>query len=115
MPAWRIGLLSGAVACGLGLGCAGALAQGFSSVNGGVNSDGGAMTGPLVNRVNGINANGTPRQQGPGASMTNGAGNSYMTPGVTGSPSGNVGLGPPQTVPPTVILHNNTTAGGNSP
>jgi hypothetical protein len=34
--------------------------------------------------VLGTNPNGTPRQLLPGASMTNGAGNGTMTPGITG-------------------------------
>ena len=62
-----------------------ALAQTGSNVNSGLNSDSHAMYGPNINVVNGINANGTPRQQSPGASMTNGAGNSTMTPGVAGT------------------------------
>jgi hypothetical protein len=61
-----------------------AAAQTGSSVNSGLNSDSGSMMGPNINVVNGINANGTPRQQSPGSSMTNGAGNSSMTPGVAG-------------------------------
>jgi hypothetical protein len=61
-----------------------ALAQVGGDVNGGLNSDGGAMYGATINRVLGTNPNGTPRQLLPGASMTNGAGNSTMTPGVTG-------------------------------
>ena len=82
MSTWRMGLLSAALWCGfLGV----ALAQ-VGGVSGGLNSDSGAMSGGTINRVNGINANGTPRQQDPGASMTNGAGNSAMTPGVTGAP-----------------------------
>ena len=69
----------------LALGMAGnALAQVGGEVNGGLNSDGGAMYGATINRVLGTNPNGTPRQLLPGASMTNGAGNSTMTPGVTG-------------------------------
>lgn len=108
MPGWRMGLFSAALGCA-GLFGGSALAQGFGGVNGGLNSDGGTLTGPRINRVNGINANGTPRQQDSGASMTNGAGNSYMTPGVTGTVSGNSGLSSPNIVPPTVILHDNTT------
>ena len=61
-----------------------ALAQVGGEVNGGLNSDSGAMYGATINRVFGMNPNGTPRQLLPGASMTNGAGNSTMTPGVTG-------------------------------
>jgi hypothetical protein len=60
-------------------------AQVGSAVNGGLNGDSGSMNGPNINVVNGINANGTPRQQSPGSSMTNGAGNSTMTPGVAGN------------------------------
>jgi hypothetical protein len=69
-----------------------------NAVNSGLNADSGSMNGPGINIVNGINANGTPRQQSPGASMTNGAGNSTMTPGVTGAP-GATG----QTTPPPGI------------
>jgi hypothetical protein len=69
----------------LALGMAGnALAQVGGEVNGGLNSDGGAMYGANINRVLGTNPNGTPRQLLPGASMTNGAGNSTMIPGVAG-------------------------------
>ena len=105
MPAWRIGLVGATLFCGALLGH-GAVAQEMNGVNGGLNSDNGAMSGATINRVNGINANGTPRQQDPGASITNGAGNSTMTPGVTGPIGGNSGLSSPKTVPPTVILHN---------
>jgi hypothetical protein len=59
-------------------------AQVGGAVNGGLNGDSGSMNGANINVVNGINANGTPRQQSPGSSMTNGAGNSTMTPGVAG-------------------------------
>jgi hypothetical protein len=72
-----------------------ALAQTGSAVNGGLNSDSGSMMGPNINVVNGTNANGTPRQQSPGSSMTNGAGNSTMTPGV----AGNGGTAVPSTPP----------------
>ena len=72
-------------AVGLALGLSGsALAQVGGDVNGGLNSDGGAMYGANINRVLGTNPNGTPRQLLPGASMTNGAGTGTMTPGVTG-------------------------------
>jgi hypothetical protein len=64
-----------------------AAAQVGNGVNSGINSDNGAISGPNIDRVNGINANGTPRQQSPGSSMTNGAGNSAMTPGITGAPT----------------------------
>jgi hypothetical protein len=113
MPAWRMGLLGAALCCGAGFFTSAALAQEMSGVNGGVNSDNGVISGPNINRVNGINANGTPRQQDPGASMTNGAGNSTMTPGVTGPVGGNSGLSTPKTVPPTVILHNNEQSSGS--
>ncbi len=67
-----------------------------NGVNQGLNSDGGAMTGPNIDRVLGTNPNGTPRQQNPGSSMTNGAGNSTMTPGVTGpTPNGKAPGAPP--------------------
>jgi hypothetical protein len=70
-----------------------ALAQSGGAVNSGVNSDAGSMSGPNIDVVNGINANGTPRQQSPGASMTNGAGNSTMIPGVAGGSVGNAPAG----------------------
>lgn len=62
-----------------------ASAQTGGNVNQGLNSDNGALGGPTIDRVSGINANGTPRQTLPGASMTNGAGNSTMTPSVSGA------------------------------
>jgi len=71
-----------------------ALAQTGQAVNGGLNSDSGSMMGPNINVVNGINANGTPRQQSPGSSMTNGAGNSTMTPGVAGGGGASVATPP---------------------
>lgn len=77
-----------------------AAAQIGSDVRSGVNSNSGAMSGPFVDRVAGINANGTPRQQSPGSSMTNGAGNSYMTPGLTGVSPGNAARAP---VPSLII------------
>ena len=55
-------------------------------VSSGINGNSGSMFGPNIDMVNGTNANGTPRQLLPGASMTNGAGNSTMTPGITGGP-----------------------------
>jgi len=118
MPGWRMGLFFAAALCGgAGVFSTGAAAQEIGGVNGDVNSNNGVLSGPTINRVNGINANGTPRQQDAGASMVNGAGNSYMTPGVTGPTpgvgpiTGNSGLSAPQTVPPTVILHSNETGG----
>ena len=114
MPAWRTSLLALALFCGAnGV----AMAQ-VGGVNGGLNSDNGAITGGDINRVNGINANGTPRQQDPGASMTNGAGTGAMTPNVTGATTGgagNIGLGVPKTIPPTVITHGTVTPDGSSP
>jgi hypothetical protein len=74
-----------------------AAAQMGSAVNGGLNGDSGSMNGASINVVNGINANGTPRQQSPGSSMTNGAGNSTMTPGVTGNGGGGIAAIPPGT------------------
>jgi hypothetical protein len=71
-----------------------AYAQTGNAVNGGLNSSSGSMMGPNINVVNGINANGTPKQQSPGSSMTNGAGNSTMTPGVAGGQGGTVTIGP---------------------
>jgi hypothetical protein len=76
-----------------------AAAQVGNGVNMGLNGDSDSMSGPAIDMVNGTNANGTPRQLLPGASMTNGAGNSYMTPGVTGGP-----VVPPRIfAPPTII------------
>ncbi len=104
MPVWRMGLFAAALSACLG---GTALAQVGNSVNGDLNSDSGAMSGANINRVNGMNANGTPRQQDPGSSMTNGAGNSTMTPNVTGN-SG-TGLPGQPVVPPTVITHGTVT------
>ena len=112
MPGWRRGLTGAALFGVLGLIAANAKAQEMTGVNGGLNSDTGSMTGATINRVNGINANGTPRQQDPGASMTNGAGNSTMTPGVTGPVGGNSGLSAPHPLPPTVILRHQEQPGG---
>jgi hypothetical protein len=81
-----------------------AAAQTGSGVNSGLNSDSGSMMGPNVNVVNGTNANGTPRQQSPGSSMTNGAGNSTMTPGVSG------GGGASVTTPPAIGTTKGTIA-----
>ncbi len=111
MPRWRVGLVGAALFYCAGLVGTGVMAQEMNGVDGGLNSDNGAITGPRINRVSGINANGTPRQEDPGASMTNGAGNSTMTPGVTGAIGSTSHSGTPQTVPPTVILHNNETGG----
>lgn len=86
-------------------------AQVGSAVNGGLNGDSGSMNGPNINVVNGINANGTPRQQSPGSSMTNGAGNSTMTPRVTG------GGGPGVAYPPAIGTTKGTVTptGGAAP
>ena len=61
-----------------------ALAQSGNGVGSGVGSNDNTITGPNINVANGINPNGTPRAQGPGASMTVGAGNSTMIPGTAG-------------------------------
>ncbi len=74
-----------------------AVAQASSAVNTGLNADSGSMNGSNINVVNGINANGTPKQQSPGSSMTNGAGNSTMTPGVAGNGGGAIAAVPPGT------------------
>jgi hypothetical protein len=71
-----------------------AQAQTGSNVHSGLSSNGGTISAPNVNTVNGINANGTPRETSPGASMTVGAGNSTMIPGIAGGPNG-----PPITTP----------------
>ena len=109
MSNWKVGLLGLAISAGLG---SVALAQTANGVSGDLNSDGGAMSGANINRVNGINANGTPRQQDAGASMTNGAGNSTMTPGVTGN-NGNGPSGQPNAVP--IIITHSTVAPSNGP
>ncbi len=113
MPGWRMGMVTAAILWGGG---GIALAQ-VGGVNGGLNSDNGAMYGAAINRVNGINANGTPRQQDPGASVTNGAGTGAMTPNVTGATTGgagNIGLGVPKTIPPQVITHGTVTPNASS-
>ncbi len=114
MPVWRVGLWTAAFLYGAG---GLAFAQ-VGGVSGGLNSDNGAMSGGAINRVNGTNANGTPRQQDPGASMTNGAGTGAMTPNVTGGATtggaGNIGLGVPKTIPPTIITHGTVTPDGAS-
>ncbi len=61
-----------------------AFAQTGNAVHSGLGSNDSVMSGPNINVVNGVNANGTPKQQSPGSSMTVGAGNSTTTPGVTG-------------------------------
>ncbi len=113
MPAWRVGMVAAVILCGAG---GIALAQ-VGGVNGGLNSDNGAIYGGAINRVNGINPNGTPRQQDPGASMTNGAGTGAMTPNVTGATTGgagNIGLGVPKTIPPQIITHGTVTPDSGS-
>ncbi|HQT39342.1 MAG TPA: hypothetical protein PK231_07945 [Acidocella sp.] len=72
-----------------------ALAQTGNDVNSGLGSNAGSMSGPNIDVVNGTNANGTPRQQSPGSSMTVGAGNSTMLPGITGSASAKAKLPKP--------------------
>ncbi len=109
---WRVGLVGAGLAFGI---CGAAFAQVGNGVSGDLNSDGGAMSGANINRVNGINANGTPRQQDPGSSMTNGAGNSTMTPGVAGNGgTGATGLPGQPYVAPTIITHG-TVAPSNGP
>jgi len=76
-----------------------AAAQTGGDVNQGLNSDGGAMSGATIDRTPGMNANGTPKQLSPGSSMTDGAGNSTMTPGLTGPVGGPAG----SSAPPLVI------------
>ncbi len=72
-----------------------ALAQTGNAVGSGLGSNGDSMSGPNIDVVNGTNANGTPRQQSPGSSMTVGAGNSTMLPGITGASPGATKLPPP--------------------
>jgi len=88
-------------------------AQVGSAVNGGLNGDSGSINGPNINVVNGINANGTPRQQSPGSSMTNGAGNSTMTPGVAGT--GGVAAAPSSPATGTTNGTVNTAPPPNAP
>jgi len=113
MPSWRTGVFTAIL---VGATSSMAWAQ-VGGVSGGLNSDNGAISAGNINRVFGMNANGTPRQQDPGASMTNGAGTGAMTPNVTGATTGdagNIGLGVPKTIPPTVITHGTVTEGGSS-
>jgi hypothetical protein len=59
----------------LGLTLAGpgtALAQSVGGTGSGMDSNARSMSGPNLNVDNGINADGTPKQQSPGVSMTNG-------------------------------------------
>ncbi len=82
-----------------------ALAQSGNSVGSGVTANSNSLTGPNIDTANGINANGTPKSQSPGASMTVGAGNSTMTPGVAGGPPNPPAIlgGPPTgTATPTI-------------
>ncbi|HQT65604.1 MAG: hypothetical protein B7Z75_05985 [Acidocella sp. 20-57-95] len=72
-----------------------AMAQTGNAVGSGLGSNSGSMSGPNIDVVNGTNANGTPRQQSPGSSMTVGAGNSTMLPGITGSSTGTAKLPKP--------------------
>ncbi len=89
----RVFLYSSAVLLALGAGGY-ACAQTGSNVRSGLSSNGGTISAPNVNTVNGINPNGTPRETSPGASMTVGAGNSTMIPGIAGGANG-----PPITTP----------------
>jgi hypothetical protein len=58
---------------GLSLAASGAaLAQTVGGSGAGMNDDNGFMTGANIDTVNGTDANGLPRSQAPGASMTNG-------------------------------------------
>lgn len=49
-----------------------ALAQTVGGTGSGMNDDNGSMTGANIDSVHGTDANGLPRAQAPGASMTNG-------------------------------------------
>lgn len=79
-----------------------AFAQTGNGVGSGLGSNAGTMSGPNIDTVNGTNANGTPMSQSPGASMTVGAGNSDMLPGITG------GSAAPKGAPPPKIVHGTT-------
>jgi hypothetical protein len=58
---------------GLSLAASGAaFAQSVGGSGSGMNANSGSMSGPNLYVDNGINTNGTPRQQSPGVSMTNG-------------------------------------------
>jgi hypothetical protein len=61
-----------------------ALAQSVGGTGSGMNSNARSMSGPNISVDNGINANGTPKQQSPGVSMTNGPTSS----GVSGTLNG---------------------------
>jgi hypothetical protein len=82
-----------------------ALAQSGNAVGSGLGNNAGTMTGANIDTVNGTNANGTPMAQSPGASMTVGAGNSTMLPGISG------GTATPSLAPPPKIVHG--TENGN--
>jgi hypothetical protein len=62
------------ISAGLGLSLisGAALAQSVGGTGSGMDSNARSMSGPNINVDNGINANGTPKQQSPGVSMTNG-------------------------------------------
>jgi hypothetical protein len=82
-----------------------AMAQSGNAVGSGVTANSNSLTGPNIDTANGINANGTPRSQSPGASMTVGAGNSTMIPGVAGGPPmppAILGVPPAGTATPTI-------------
>jgi len=55
--------------------CPAAFAQSAGGAGSGMDSNSRSMSGPNINVDNGIMANGTPRQQEPGVSMTNGPAN----------------------------------------
>lgn len=112
MQLWRSGLFLAALCGAAGIGSQQAAAQAVGNVSGGLNSNNGAIYGSTINRVLGTNPNGTPRQQNPGASMTNGTGSGVMGPGPT-SPVPGAGIETkPETVPPTVILHGQVEPSG---
>jgi hypothetical protein len=79
-----------------------AFAQTGNSVGSGLSGNAGTMSGPNIDQVNGTNANGTPMAQSPGASMTVGAGNSTMLPGITGGSAAAKGAPPPKIVHGTI-------------
>jgi hypothetical protein len=75
----------------------GALAQSAGGTGGGMNSNSRSMSGPNIDVDNGIMANGTPKQQSPGVSMTNGPANA-------GAPSATLnGDGTPQPGGPAAL------------
>jgi hypothetical protein len=87
-------------ALGLSLAIPGAaLAQSAGGAGSGMDSNNRSMSGANLNVDNGINANGTPKQQSPGVSMSNGPASSGTLNGDgIASPGGPAGVGTPAPV-----------------